>query len=198
MQKNHGVSSKAGHVGYLRCRDKYSYAAKDRCPTPNIRIDYILESLQIKLIEKFKDMAVDNLDDEFIAELLNKSDDKHVLLEAELSNLKKEQEKISNNQRNLYADRLNDIISVEEYLNYNKGFIERINEIEKRITEIEKQLNKKDNTQNHKNVKKALMNFLETKCIDREIIDHLVERIEFGEINKETGNPTLKIYWAWD
>ena len=198
MQKNHGVSSKAGHVGYLRCRDKYSYAAKDRCPTPNIRIDYILEALQIKLIEKFKDMAVDNLDDEFIAELLNKSDDKHVLLEAELSNLKKEQEKISNNQRNLYADRLNDIISVEEYLNYNKGFIERINEIDKRIAEIEKQLNKKADTQNHKNVKKALVNFLETKCIDRGIIGQLVERIEFGEISNETGNPTLKIYWAWD
>ena len=143
-------------------------------------------------------MAVDNLDDEFIAELLNKSDDKHVLLEAELSNLKKEQEKISNNQRNLYADRLNDIISVEEYLNYNKGFIERINEIDKRIAEIEKQFNKKADTQNRKNVKKALMNFLETKCIDREIIDYLVERIEFGEINEETGNPMLKIFWAWD
>ena len=42
------------------------------------------------------------------------------------------------------------------------------------------------------------MSFLEKKCLDRKIIEYLVERIEFGEINEETGNPMLKIYWAWD
>lgn len=70
--------------------------------------------------------------------------------------------------------------------------------IEKRIAEIEKQFVVKDETQKRANVRAALMSFLETKCIDRKIIDHLVERIEFGEINEETGNPTLKIFWAWD
>lgn len=198
MQKNHGVSSKAGHIGYLRCRDKYAYAEKDRCPTPNIRIDYILDALQMQLIKKFKDVAVDSLDEEFITKLLDSNNDESSLLETELKNLKKEQEKISNNQKNLYNDRLNDIITVTEYLNYNKGFIERLNEIEKRLMEIEKQFTKKDDSHKHENVRKSLLRFLETKCVDRDIIDHLVERIEFGEINKETGNPTLKIYWAWD
>lgn len=198
MQKNHGVSSKAGHIGYLRCRDKYSYAAKDRCPTPNIRMDYILDALQIQLINKFKNIAVENLDEDFINELLNKTDDKNALLSTELTNLKKEQGKITNSQKNLYNDRLNDIISLTEYLNYNKDFIERLEKIEKRIAEIEKQFVVKDETQKRANVRAALMSFLETKCIDRKIIDHLVERIEFGEINEETGNPTLKIFWAWD
>lgn len=198
MQKNHTVSSKAGHIGYLRCRDKYSYAEKDRCFTPNIRIDYILNALQMQLINKFKDIAIDSLDEDFINELLNKNNNKKALLEAELTNMKKEQVKIANNQKNLYNDRLNDIISVTEYLNYNRGFVERLEDIEKRIAEIEKQLTANNNTRDRENVRKALMNFFETKCIDRKIIDHLVERIEFGEINAETGNPTLKIYWAWD
>lgn len=198
MQKNHGASSKAGYIGYLRCRDKYSYAEKDRCPTPNIRIDYILDALQMQFIKKFKDAAVDSLDEKFITDLLNKSDNENALLKRELTNLITEQEKIERNQKNLYNDRLNDIISVTEYLNYNRGFIERLDETKKRIMEIEKQITVKDDTHKRENVKKALMSFLETKCIDREIIDHLVERIEFGEINEETGNPTLKIFWAWD
>lgn len=198
MQKNHTVSSKAGHIGYLRCRDKYSYAEKDRCSTPNIRIDYILDALQMQLIKKFKDVAVDSIDEKYIENLLNNNNDENALLERELTNLKNEQDKIARNQKNLYNDRLNDIISLTEYLNYNRGFIERLDEIKKRIMEIEKQITVKDDTHKRENAKKALMSFLETKCIDREITDHLVERIEFGEISKETGNPTLKIYWAWD
>ena len=198
MQKNHGKSAKAGHVGYLRCRDKYSYAEKDRCPTPNIRVDAILGALQMQLIERFKNIAVENLDEQFIRELLNKDRGKSNILKVELSKLRTEQEKISRSQRNLYYDRLNEVISVEEYLNYNKGFIERADEISKRIDEIEKQLGKPDDTKKGENVRKSLLMFLETKCIDREIINNLVDRIEFGEINEETGNPILKIFWEWD
>lgn len=198
MQKNHSASSKTENIGYLRCRNKYSYAEKDRCSTPNIRIDFILDALQMQLIKKFKYMSVDSLDERLITNFLNKSNNENSLLKTELANLKGEQEKIVRKQKNLYDDRLNEIISVTEYLNYNRGFIERLDEIKQRIMEIEKQITVKDDTHKRENVKKALMNFLETKCIDREIIDHLVERIEFGEISKETGNPILKIYWAWD
>lgn len=143
-------------------------------------------------------MSVDSLDERLITNFLNKSNNENSLLKTELANLKGEQEKIVRKQKNLYDDRLNEIISVTEYLNYNRGFIERLDEIKQRIMEIEKQITVKDDTHKRENVKKALMNFLETKRIDRDIIDHLVERIEFGEISKETGNPILKIYWAWD
>ena len=40
--------------------------------------------------------------------------------------------------------------------------------------------------------------FVFEKYIDRKIIESLVDRIEFGEINTETGRPMLKIFWAWD
>jgi DNA invertase Pin-like site-specific DNA recombinase len=198
MQKNHGVSSKAGHIGYLRCRDKYSYAEKDRCPTPNIRIDYIMEALQIQLIEELKNIAIDNLDDKFVIELLNKKNDKSIFLVSELTNLKKEEEKILNNQKNLYSDRLNEIISVADYLKYREGFNDRLNEIRNRISAAEQELNNKNSAQKCANIKKSLVSFLDKKDIDREIIDNLVERIEFGEINEKTGNPMLKIIWAWD
>lgn len=84
MQKN----SSKGSYEYLRCRDKYAYSSKDRCLTPNIRIDTILAAMG-----------------------------------AELSG------------------------------NGNMG---------------------------------------------REIVDSLIDRIEFGDINEENSIPILKIYWAWE
>jgi lysozyme family protein len=117
---------------------------------------------------------------------------------SELTNLKKEEEKILNNQKNLYSDRLNEIISVADYLKYREGFNDRLNEIRNRISAAEQELNNKNSAQKCANIKKSLVSFLDKKDIDREIIDNLVERIEFGEINEKTGNPMLKIIWAWD
>ncbi|MBQ3471527.1 MAG: hypothetical protein IJH17_04065 [Clostridia bacterium] len=45
--------------------------------------------------------------------------------------------------------------------------------------------------------RKAILSFLETNNINRDIIDNLVERIEFGEINPTTGKPILDIIWKW-
>ncbi|MCH5212837.1 MAG: recombinase family protein [Oscillospiraceae bacterium] len=196
MQKNCCKSSKSGYVGYLRCRDKYSYAEKDRCLTPNIRIDVILQALQMQMIEQLKNAAIGNLDKQFIQKLFNKNSEKNNILKTELSRLRNEQRKISRLQKNLYSDRLNDVISVEEYLNYNKGFVDRADEISRCIDETERQLNKLDYTRTDENVKKELLSFFENKYIDREIIDSLVDRIEFGEINPETGNTMLKIFWV--
>lgn len=45
MQKNNSK----GSYEYLRCRDKYTYSSGDRCPTPNIRIDTILQAIGAEL-----------------------------------------------------------------------------------------------------------------------------------------------------
>ena len=198
MQKNHSQSSKAGCIEYLRCRDKYSYAEANRCLTPNIRIDTILEALQIRMIEQFINITVKNTDEQIIKKLLNKDHAENSMLQTELARLRAEQEKISRSQKNLYSDRLTEIISLEEYLDYNKKFSEQSDEISRRIRETEKQLGSQKDTGIDENVRKAFLAFLEDKCIDREIINNLIDRIEFGEINQITGNTMLKIFWAFN
>lgn len=196
MQKNHSKSTK-GDINYLRCRDKYAYATKEKCPTPNIRVDTVIQTIQMELIEKFKNITIKKLDDERVFNALIKKDNETALKKAEALELKKEAEKIEKQMKHLYNDRLNEIISVEEYISYNKNFNEKLRNIREKICQIEKDIETK--AEPDKNVMKdAIREFLEKKCIDRKIIDNLVDRIEFGEKNPKTGKPMLKIFWAWD
>lgn len=194
MQKNHSHSTK-GVINYLRCREKYAYATKERCPTPNIRIDTVLKSIQIELIEKFKDITISELDEERVFDILMKKDGESSLRRREVLNLTKEAERLEKSLEHLYDDRLNEIISLEQYITYNKNYTEKLNLIRGRISEIEKE---SKITKDRGAIKEAIRDFLEKKYIDRKIIESLVDRIEFGEINTETGRPMLKIFWAWE
>ena len=196
MQKNHSKSTR-GDINYLRCRDKYAYATKEKCPTPNIRIDTVLQAIQMELIEKFKNITIDELDYEQVIENLMKKNNDVTLRQAEILEMTKEAEKLEKSLEHLYSDRLNEIISLEQYISYNKSYNEKLSSLKQKISEIEKELSEQSEPDSGV-IKDAVREFLETKFIDRKIIDNLVDRIEFGEINPETGRPTLKIFWAWD
>lgn len=195
MQKNHSKSTK-GDINYLRCREKYSYSANDRCQTPNIRIDTILQELQIQLIDKFKDAAIEKLGDDTLIHILFNNDDTAKLKEEELEELVKEKDRLEKSLDHLYSDRLSEVISLEQYINYNKIYNEKLENINSKISEVKKEL-EDDGASRYDNIKEEVKKILDAKCIDREIIDCLVDRIEFGEINPETNKLILKIYWAW-
>lgn len=196
MQKNHSKSTR-GDINYLRCRDKYAYATKEKCPTPNIRIDTVLQAIQMELIEKFKNITIDELNNEQVIENLMKKNNNVMLRRDEILKMTKEAEKIEKSLEHLYNDRLNEIISLEQYISYNKSYNEKLSSLKQKISEIEKELSEQSEPDSGA-IKDAVREFLETKFIDRKIIDNLVDRIEFGEINPETGRPTLKIFWAWE
>lgn len=195
MQKNHSQSTR-GNIEYLRCRDKYAYAEKNRCSTPNIRIDTVLNAIQMELIEKLKNITIDELDNKRAFEKLMKKNADLDLKQTELFELTKEAEKTEKSLEHLYSDRLNEVISLEQYIGYNKSYNDKLISLRKKISEIEKELS--DRTEpDESEIKAAIRSFLKMKCVDKQIIDKLVDRIEFGEINRKTGRPMLKIFWAW-
>lgn len=193
MQKNHSKN----HIEYLRCRDKYAYAAKDRCPTPNIRIDKVLEALQMQMIEKFKDTVVEEIDENALMSVFERNSDKDDTKKLELNELNKEIVMTEKSLEHLYNDRLNEVISLEQYIRYNKSYSEKLSALKSKTFEIERDLSE-DKSRNKKDIRRSVKEFLETRCIDRELIENLVDRIEFGEINPTTGNSMLKIFWAWE
>lgn len=194
MQKNHSKSTK-GDINYLRCRNKYAYASKEKCSTPNIRIDTVLEAVRIQLIEKIKNTTIDKLEKRYKLEVLKKSEDTDNKI-SEISNLRKEMKKVEKSLEHLYSDRLNEIISLEQYVRYNKSYIEKLNELKVKIDELEKESSKKTELEG-KSPTDAVSEFLKIKYIDKKIIDHLIDRIEFGEINPLTGRVMLKIFFAF-
>ena len=196
MQKNH-TETKNGRIDYLRCRDKYAYSSKDRCDTPNIRIDIILNALQMNLIEKFKTQAVEEIDEDKILAVIKDEDNNKSLKKNRLNELNREKENIERSLEHLYSDRLNEVISLEKYLKYNSLYTSKLREIEDKIRLTDKELSNKNDNQKT-DIKKAVKEFFEKRSIDRKIIESLVKRIEFGEKNPETNKPILKIFWAWE
>jgi len=196
MQKNH-TETRCGRIDYLRCRDKYAYSQRERCDTPNIRIDAVLTALRMDLIEKFKAKAMDSLDEEKIRTVLNGEQDGSKLKENRIKELVREKESIERSLEHLYSDRLNEIISLEKYLEYNRSYSSKLSAVNEKIESLEKELDDKTDGKKE-DIKKAIKEFFEKKSIDRKIIEVLVDRIEFGEINPETHKPILKIFWAWD
>ena len=108
----------------------------------------------------------------------------------------KEKDRLEKSLDHLYSDRLSEVISLEQYISYNKTYNEKLANIKTKITKLRKEL-EDDGAIRYANIKEEAKKILDTKCIDREIIDSLVDRIEFGEINPETNKLILKIYWVW-
>lgn len=192
MQKNHSRSTK-GDIHYLRCRNKYSYAEK--CPTPNIRIDTVLRAVQTELIEKFKNMTIEKLD-ERICDAFMMKNNSTALIQKEISELTKEAEKTGKSLENLYSDRLNDIISLDKYVSYSKRYSEKLSELKLKLSRLEKELSAQAGAAAG-SARVEIVRFLETRFIDRIIVDKLVDRIEFGETNPQNGKIMLKVFWAW-
>lgn len=196
MQKNH-TETKNGRIDYLRCRDKYAYSERNKCDTPNIRIDVVLKALQMDLIEKFKTETIEGVDKEKILSVINDDNVGIRIKENRLFELVREKENIERTLEHLYSDRLNEVISLEKYLQYNKSYTSKLHEVNEKIISAENELQSKPDGKKE-DIKKAIKEFFEKKSIDRKIIEALVDRIEFGEINPETNKPILKIFWAWE
>ena len=195
MQKTHSKSTR-GDINYLRCRDKYAYATKMKCSTPNIRIDTVLYAVQMELIDKFKDIATDELTDEQISSMLSKNSGKTALKQRELAMQYKEAEQLERSLEHLYSDRLNDVISLEQYISYNRSFSEKLTSLKEKISRTEKELDEEKDP-NTTAIKSTVNEYLDSREINRRIIDNLIDRIEFGEVNP-TGKYILKIFWVWD
>lgn len=140
-------------------------------------------------------MAIEEADGELSAAILAEKRDENALKRAELEDLNTERKKAEKSLEHLYSDRLNEIISLEQYISYNKSYSAKLDEINMKISEIQKEI---ESTESAEDIKKSVREFLEKKYIDRQILENLVDRIEFGEINPETGNPILKIFWNLD
>lgn len=199
MQKNHGVSCKAGHIGYLRCRDKYSYCDEKKCQTPNIRIDFIVKEIQMELINKFKKEYSQECDIEKVTKLLNRSSPQYEHLISQKETLNQKKQTLQQSQKTLYFDKINSVISVEQFMEYNNDIINQIKKLDRDIENIEHELsNIKSHKNSHENTVKQVIGFFENYNIDRDIVEAVINKIEFGEKDQETGQYLLKIFWAWD
>lgn len=199
MQKTHSSTNKTEHIEYLRCRDKYAYSTSEKCATPNIRVDTVLDAMQMGLITKFEDAFIENMDNEKVNYLLFDFEESIKKYQNEISKLETNCRKVDDTVKSLYMDKVSGIITAKQFIDFNNDFLSKKETYENQIAILNLKLAKlQEENQRKDNIQFGLEKFFKTKNIDEEIIDTLVERIEFGEINPKTKKPILKFIWSWE
>lgn len=128
--------------------------------------------------------------------------------EAKIRNLIKEsslcQKKIEDLKKaiqNTYIDKVKEIITETEYIEFRNGFNKDILKYQERMTEIEQQISiiqKKQ--QNNRSKTEILKEYANVQHLDRAIMDTLIDYIEIGRLEKKIHKddlPPIVIHWKF-
>lgn len=187
--------AKAGNgYEYLRCKLYVRDPQKKLCTSHSIRLDVLEEIVTEKLRNH-----LNKIDDNKIALNLNKENDifKEVkYLENQIFKIDKKIEVKDNVIKNLYIDKINGIISNEQFYDLNKRFSEDKDNLLKTKYILEEDMEKLseriDSLDKWKEVADRYRNF---NKLNHSIVTELIDYIEVGEKNKSNKEQKIKIHW---
>lgn len=181
---------------YLRCK-LYCIAPKKKlCKSHSIN----LNKLENLVTEKVKCYINTLNEDGVTAKLMEQANtkDKINVLEKQLKKVKKEIEDRDIALRNLYIDKIRQVISEEQFSKFNNSFsnekiylVQKQQMIEATIEQITSSLN---NIDKYKEIVRKY------KCFDKLthiMVSELIDYIEIGEKNKKTKEHKIKIHWLF-
>ena len=168
---------------YFICSKRNNYSGL--CDCKQISANLIEEAVNEKIKEEMQNINFSEKDIKQIYEQAEKeSKSKNNLLQTKLQELKQTLKNIENSIEEIYQDKINKIIQIEDFkIIYEKKQKER-NKILKNIKEIEKELeetNQKSPKINFKEIKQIAKEFLKMEKPNKMILEKLIERIEFDK-----------------
>ncbi len=185
-------SSKYGYLVCSNNRDGYVDCI-NKC---SIRYDelesIILDSIN-KKIEKYYDV---NILRKYDFNSSNNFASKIKTLEISLENVKKELKKTKNYLKCLYEDKVNGIITTEQFRSLLEDYSKNENVYNKQIilinNEIKCYMNKKENLENNDKIFSKYKKFTKLNKI---IVDEFIDKIYIGKLNKEIKERDIQIKW---
>lgn len=184
---------------YLQCKGakKYGICPNNSSIRGEVLEEYILKKINT-LIEKCNQSY---LKSNYEKELKLKNG-----TQMKINNLNKElsynEKKIAQRKvyfKNLYEDKMNGLISEEDFKDLRNEYTKDVEESENRINEIKKEVyilekNKDSNIEVDNIIKK----YKHIKELNKYIIDEFIKRINIGILNKETNTRDIEIIWNFE
>ena len=121
----------------------------------------------------------------------------HVALLQEQKTLSAQLEKRSMALKNLYLDKVSGVLSEGQFVELNQDFLEEKSRLERRLAQIDQELSGQEQPRNQEEVMAKARELLELKTLPRELAVMLIEKIEIGEQDQETGRQEVKIHWKF-
>ena len=168
---------------YFICSKRNNYS--DLCDCKQISANLIEKAVNEKIKEEIQKINFTEKEIKQVYEQAEKeAKSKNNLLQTKLQELKQTLKNIENTIEEIYQDKINKVIQIEDFKTiYEKKQKER-NKVLKQIKEIKAQLeetNKKNPKINFKEIKQIANEFLKMKESNKMILEKLIERIEFDK-----------------
>ena len=168
---------------YFICSKRNNYSGL--CDCKQISAKLIEEAVNEKLKEEIEKVNISEKEIKQIYKQAKKqAKSKGNLLQTILQELKQNLQNIENTIEEIYQDKINKILQIEDFkIIYEKKQKER-NRILKEIRDIEKELeetNQKSPKINFKEIKQLTKEFLKMEKPNKMILEKLIERIEFDK-----------------
>ena len=170
----------------LNIRGRNSTDRNLRCPTygryPKLRLcesHYVKESLITETVfENIREMCVEYIDKKKLEAISQNIElDPVDNINSEIVLLEKRLGSMNNNIDKLYMDKVNGIISEQDFLRISKNVIEQRDKIQRNLNELENS-KRAQSCASTINVEKIIDNFLKMEQPNREILCELIDKIE--------------------
>ncbi len=191
-------TTKDGKTPYLKCKSRV-LASRDCANKESIRCDvlekYILNEINKQLdnyynlseLEKNYKLQKAALDDETINKVKSYDEEKESI-----------NEKIARKNdyyKKLYEDKLEGIITQEEFVMFRTKFSKEVEEYKKRLTIIEDELKNIKDKEEHINISKSVFEkYRHIDKLSKDIVDEFVDVIKVGKVDHLTNTRDIDIH----
>lgn len=187
-------TSKSHEDRYLRCPTRQ--VSKDDCIgsfiSENVIKRTVLNEINC-LIDKY--LNVDQLEENIIIE---KFKDKKQQIQKEIAQCESNLAKKSKAIKASYMDKVNGIITQEQFIEFNQEFIKEKEKIEALLKEKHEKLLEFNNEQETlKSKRQILEQYINVAELSREMVDNLIDCIVVGQKDPITKKKSIEIHWKF-
>lgn len=192
MSRAGGTRPNGKRVSYLRCR-LYANSGKEKmCTRHGIRLDSLID-----LVKERVRYYVQTCFDVEGLELSPQKNTRREALEREQKSLTAQMEKHGLAFKNLYLDKVSGSISEGQFAELNQAFLEERSRLEWRLEQVKEELRGQERPKERAELLARARELLKLETLPRELAVLLIEKIEVGERDPETGRQEVRITWRF-
>lgn len=179
-------------VSYLRCRRYAESGAEKGCTRHSIRLDDLIRLVTDQARRYLRAYA----DPEDLAPPPPRAG-RRAALERERSGLAAQLARHDAALRALYLDRASGAIGRDQFAALNQAFLQERDRLSARLAQLDRELEQTDGPPTGAEWREQVRRRLELETLPRELAVLLIEKIEVGEKDPDTGRQAVRVTWRF-
>ena len=181
-----------GKRSYLRCKLYADSGKLKLCTRHSVRLDQLIELVSDRIryyVQTYYELNAEDIQPQ--------KDIRREALEQERKSVAAQLEKHSQALKTLYLDKVAGIIDGGQFVELNQSFLDEKSRLEQRLAKIKEELAQRKDDQKQTDLLERVRELLKLETVPRELVAGLIDRIEIGERDSDTGRQEVKLSWKF-